>query len=98
MVEIPVRLGQRSYRILVGAGLLADTGTELARLKAGRKGALVTDPSILALPGETVSRRLADAGFDVTRGVVAWGETAQTLDGAVSAEARGGQRRVGAVC
>jgi len=84
MVDIPVRLGQRSYRILVGAGLLADTGAELARLKVGRKVALVTDASILALHGETVSRSLADAGFDVTRVLLPEGETAKTLDVAAS--------------
>ena len=80
MLEIPVRLGPRSYRILVGTGLHAGTGAELARLKVGRKVALVTDPSIQALHGETVSRSLTEAGFDVTRVLLPEGEAAKTLD------------------
>ena len=37
MIDVPVKLGARSYRILVGAGALARVGAELARLKAGRR-------------------------------------------------------------
>ncbi|HTY78803.1 MAG TPA: 3-dehydroquinate synthase [Candidatus Bathyarchaeia archaeon] len=84
MVEIPVRLGPRSYRILVGTGLHAGIGSELVRLKVGRKVALVTDSSIQALHGETVSRSLAEAGFDVTRVLLPEGEAAKTLEVAAS--------------
>ena len=66
MIEIPVSLGPRSYRILVGGGLLGRAGAELARLKVGRRVALVTDPAILSLHGDAVTRSLGDAGFDVT--------------------------------
>ena len=38
MIDVPVKLGTRSYHILVGAGALSQVGTELSRLKAGRKG------------------------------------------------------------
>ena len=66
MIEIPVRLGARSYRTLVGAGILARVGAELTSLEVGRKVALVTDPAILALHGQAVARSLGAAGFDVT--------------------------------
>jgi 3-dehydroquinate synthase len=84
MIDIPVRLGLRSYRILVGAGVLGEVGAELARLKVGRKVALVTDPSILSLHGDAVSRSLAHAGFDVTPVLLPEGERAKTLEVAAS--------------
>jgi len=84
MIEIPVSLGSRSYRILVGTGVLARTGVELERLKVGRKVALVTDPGILALHGETVAASLRAAGFEVTIVLLPEGERAKTLDVAAS--------------
>src|SRR5258705_693396 len=84
MIDIPVRLGPRSYRILVGAGILGEAGAELVRLKVGRKVALVTDPAILSLHGDAVSRSLAEAGFDVTPVLLPEGERAKTLEVAAS--------------
>src|SRR5262252_10335608 len=84
MIEIPVSLGSRSYRILVGPGVLVRAGVELERLKVGRKVALVTDPGILALHGETVAASLRAAGFEVTIVLLPEGERAKTLDVAAS--------------
>ncbi len=84
MIDVPVKLGARSYRILVGAGALAMVGAELARLKVGRKVALVTDAAILALHGAAVTQSLAAAGFDVTTVLLPEGERAKTLDVAAS--------------
>jgi 3-dehydroquinate synthase len=84
MIDVPVKLGDRSYRILVGAGALAMVGAELARLKVGRKVALVTDAAILTLHGAAVTRSLATASFDVTTVLLPEGERAKTLDVAAS--------------
>src|SRR5262249_57484799 len=84
MIEIPVSLGSRSYRILVGTGVLARAGGEIERLKVGRKVALVTDPGILALHGETVAASLRAAGFDVIIVLLPEGERAKTLEVAAS--------------
>src|ERR1700687_3626920 len=84
MIDVPVKLGARSYRILVGAGALAMVGAELARLKVGRKVALVTDAAILALHGAAVTQSLAAAGFDVTTVLLPEGKRAKTLDVAAS--------------
>ncbi len=80
MIDVPVKLGPRSYRILVGAGLLAQAGPEISRLGVGRKLALVTDPSIRALYGEVVAQSLAGAGFEVTTVLLPEGERAKTLE------------------
>src|SRR5882672_1975232 len=80
MIDVPVKLGPRSYRIAVGAGLLAQAGPEISRLGVGRKLALVTDPAIHALYGEVVARSLAGAGFEVTTVLLPEGERAKTLE------------------
>ena len=80
MIDVPVKLGPRSYRIFVGAGLLAQAGPEISRLGVGRKLALVTDPAIQALYGEVVTRSLAGAGFEVTTVLLPEGERAKTLE------------------
>jgi 3-dehydroquinate synthase len=80
MTDIRVNLGARSYRILVGTGALATVGAELARLRVGRKVALVTDPSIARLHGEPVARSLAAAGFDLIQLSVPEGEEAKRLE------------------
>src|ERR1700687_3377233 len=84
MIDVPVKLGTRSYHILVGPGVLTQAGSELARLKVGRKVVLVTDASILALHGVPVTHGLAAAGFDVTTVLLPEGERAKTLDVAAS--------------
>ena len=80
MLSIPVDLGPRSYRILVGPGALAEIGPELSRLGAGRRVALVSDAGVMAQHGATVSKGLAVAGFDVTEVSVPAGEAAKSLD------------------
>jgi 3-dehydroquinate synthase len=89
MIEIPVRLGARSYRILVAAGALAAIGPELAGLRPGRKVAVVSDASILRLHGGPALRSLAAAGFEVVEVLVPEGEEAKTLE-----VARGGWDRL----
>src|SRR6266478_4416899 len=76
MIDVPVKLGARSYRILVGPGVLAQAGAELARLKVGRRVALVTDATILGLHGAAVIQSLAAAGFDVTTVLLPEGDLA----------------------
>jgi 3-dehydroquinate synthase len=80
MTEIPVDLGSRSYRILVGAGALATVGAELARLRVGRKAVLVSDPTIARLHGETVAQSLLASGFELIRVSVPEGEPAKQLE------------------
>jgi 3-dehydroquinate synthase len=80
MIEVPVNLGARSYRILVGPGALAAAGPELARLKVGRKVALLTDAVILGLHGAAVIQSLGAAGFAVATVLLPEGEPAKTLE------------------
>ncbi|HKZ07013.1 MAG TPA: 3-dehydroquinate synthase [Methylomirabilota bacterium] len=79
MHDIPVRLGTRSYRILVAPGALSRVGAELATLRVGLKAALFSDPGILARHGKTVRESLEAAGFEVTVVELPEGESAKTV-------------------
>ena len=80
MIEIPVNLASRAYRIIVAAGARADVGAQLAKLSVGRRVALLTDATIRRLHGEPVTRGLVAAGFEVTEVLLPEGEQAKTLD------------------
>lgn len=78
-MEIPVALGARSYRILVGAGLLRGVGAELARIGVGSRVAVLSDARVSALHGRPVVEGLRAAGFTVTEISLPEGEAAKTL-------------------
>jgi 3-dehydroquinate synthase len=80
MIEIPVNLASRSYRIVVGAGTLATSGPELGKLGLGRKVALVSDPTIMRLHGGPVAGSLRAAGFEVAEILLPPGEQAKTIE------------------
>ncbi len=66
MVTVPVQLGERSYDIHVGAGLMDDAGRLIrARLRAGAKPALpvVTDETVADLHYAKLEQSLANAGI-----------------------------------
>lgn len=76
---VPVRLGERSYAIKIGAGLLRRLGAECARLKLGRRAAIITDASVGPLFATTARQSLLDAGFEPVLITVPAGETAKNL-------------------
>jgi len=80
MLDVPVNLGPRSYRIVVGRGAVAHVGPEMAKLSLGRKVALVSDGAILELHGREARESLRGAGFDLFEIVLPEGERAKTLD------------------
>ena len=76
---IPVRLGSRSYSIVVEPGALATVGTRLRELGVGSRALLVSDPGVLRLHGDAVLGSLRAAGFAVSTFEVPAGEEAKTL-------------------
>ena len=91
MARIRVALGERSYEIEVGTGLIADAARYRPHL-AGRKAALVTNAVVAPLYLKSVAEALRSAGAEVIEVVLPDGEehkTWQTLnlvfDGLVSA-------------
>ncbi|MEI6341022.1 MAG: 3-dehydroquinate synthase [Verrucomicrobiota bacterium] len=64
MRVVPVSLGERSYKILVGGSLLDRLGRECARLGMGRRCAVITDSNVGPLHGARAMESLRAAGFD----------------------------------
>jgi 3-dehydroquinate synthase len=77
---VSVPLGQRSYPIRIGAGLLATLGTVCVR--AGLRGtcAIISDSNVAPLYGRAVWEALAQAGIEPVLITVPAGETAKTLN------------------
>ncbi len=73
-----VQLGPRSYTVRIGPGLLDAAGPECARLRLGRRAAVVTQPAV-ASHAARVAESLRGAGFDPTVIEVAEGEEAKSL-------------------
>ncbi len=81
---VPVHLGDRSYDILVGRGLLARLGLETAARVAdgqaeGRLAVIFSDHRIFRHYGKTAVRSLKDAGFQVHVLTISHGEKRKTL-------------------
>ncbi len=79
MRVVKVPLGGRSYRILIGGGLLACLGTECARLKLGWRCAVISDRHVAPRYGKSVMQSLRAAGFEPVAITVPAGETAKSL-------------------
>ena len=76
---VPVRLGERSYVIKIGPGLLGRLGGECARLKLGARVAIITDAHVGPRLAATARQSLIGAGFEPVLITVPAGETAKNL-------------------
>jgi 3-dehydroquinate synthase len=76
---VPVRLAERSYSIKIGSGLLARLGGDCARLKLGRRAAIITDATVGPLLAAAAGKSLVAAGFEPLVITVPAGETAKNL-------------------
>jgi 3-dehydroquinate synthase len=76
---VNVSLGQRSYEIKIGVGLLGYLGEECAQISFGKRCAIITDRKVAPLYGKAAQRALVKAGFEPVLITVAPGETAKSL-------------------
>jgi shikimate kinase / 3-dehydroquinate synthase len=90
--EVRVSLGARSYRILIGDGLIEAAGKHVAELAPGAKCAVVTDANVAGLLLDPLMQSLAKAGTHATSIVVPPGEAsksyarfAEVCDGLIAA-------------
>lgn len=79
MNKIDVKTGQSSYSIIIGAGILNQTGEKLKALGLTDKAVIVTNPVVNKLYGEIVRQSLIDAGFQPTVLEIPDGEKYKTL-------------------
>lgn len=96
MDEFAVNLGERSYRIRFGSGILSVLGSLCRELALGDKVAVVTNPTVGKHYLEPVSSSLAAAGFKVQQVEIPDGESyknSRTLDRIYDALIEGGLNR-----
>jgi 3-dehydroquinate synthase len=74
VTRVPVALAERSYEILIGAGLIANAGVTIAARFPGRAVAIVTDETVGALHAPALEASLAAAGIRNHRITVPAGE------------------------
>lgn len=79
--SIDLDLGNRSYSVHVGEGLLGDLPRYMETAgHFGKRCALISDETVAGLHGPTVFEALDDAGFEVTTLTVASGEASKSMD------------------
>lgn len=79
MRKVNVSLGNRSYPILIGNGLLPQLGAHCKRLHLGMRCAVITDHRVAPLYAKIILRSLRSSGFDPVLITIAAGERAKNL-------------------
>ena len=77
--RVRVELGERSYDVLIGAGLLARAAEFLQPLKLGKRGVIITDSSVGDLYAEPLRDALKKGGFNTEVLDVPAGEASKSL-------------------
>ena len=80
MKRVNVRLGDKGYDILIGCGLLDQTGKHLKDCGFNGKLVIISNPVVQKLYGEALRERLSADGFQVTILSVTDGEEQKSLD------------------
>jgi 3-dehydroquinate synthase len=82
MKKVKVALGNNSYEICVGSGLLPRIGLWLKEKGFTGKAVIITDSTVKGLYAATLERSLTNAGFNTTVLEVPAGEEQKTLESA----------------
>lgn len=78
-VELPVELGEDSYPIHIGEGMLATAGRTVCPEQAGQRAAVIGDDNVAELYAAELMASLAEGGWDAHLLSVAPGEASKTL-------------------
>ena len=79
MRNVPVSLGERSYSIRIGSGVLARLGADCKKLELGGGCAIISDRNVARHHARAVTQSLRAAGFDSSLITVPAGESAKSL-------------------
>ena len=77
--EVSIDLGERSYPILIGAGLLAEAGRLIEAHAPARRAVVITDATVWRLHGAVLEKSLAAADLPASVIAVAPGETSKSF-------------------
>ena len=80
MKKVQVRLSYNSHNILIGSGLLMQTGARLKEIGFNDKLAIITDATVKNLYGNTLKQSLTDSGFKVLLLEIPEGEEQKSLE------------------
>ncbi|RJG43821.1 3-dehydroquinate synthase [Mesorhizobium sp. DCY119] len=78
-VKVSVGLGDRAYDILIGSGLIARAGAEIAARLPGIRAAIVTDENVAAVHLEALTTSLESAGIASTAITLPAGEKTKSF-------------------
>ncbi|KPH09348.1 3-dehydroquinate synthase [Rhizobium acidisoli] len=82
---VHVPLGERAYDILIGPGLIARAGAEIASRLKGRKAAVITDENVAPLYLEALVASLEEAGIASAAVVLPAGEKTKSFEHLITA-------------
>jgi len=77
--RVRVELGERSYDIVIGEGLIEKAGELFASLRMGQRGVIITDSNVEPLYGAKLCEVLAAAGFKAEMLTIRAGEASKSL-------------------
>ncbi|WP_108512469.1 3-dehydroquinate synthase [Bradyrhizobium algeriense] len=80
-ITVDVVLGDRTYDIVIGRGVLASLGARVAALRPGVRTAIVTDRTVAKHWLEQTEHSLTEAGIQTSRVIVDEGEVSKTYAG-----------------
>ncbi|MCC6205052.1 MAG: iron-containing alcohol dehydrogenase, partial [Hyphomicrobiales bacterium] len=78
--KVVVGLGDRSYDILIGPGLIGSAGREVGQRLPGVRAAIVTDENVAAAHLPKLAESLEDAGIAATAIILPAGEKTKSFD------------------
>jgi 3-dehydroquinate synthase len=78
-ITVPVALGERTYDIVIGRGVLASLGERIAKLRPGARTVIVTDETVATHHLASAEASLATAGVPTSRIVVPAGEASKSF-------------------
>ncbi len=76
---VTVELGERSYPIHIGSGLLEMAGQLIAEKKPGSRCAIITDTNVFSKHGDMLTSSLEDAGIEYSLVKIMPGEQSKSL-------------------
>ncbi|MDV4183380.1 3-dehydroquinate synthase [Rhizobium brockwellii] len=82
---VHVPLGERAYDILIGPGLIARAGAEIASRLKGRKAAIITDENVAPLCLKALVASLDEAGIASAEVVLPAGEKTKSFEHLITA-------------
>src|SRR5437762_257978 len=77
--SVEVRLDARSYRVLIGSGILDSAAGQIAELKIGSRCAVITDSNVTELFAERLKKNLDHANIRAELIVVPAGEKSKSF-------------------